>query len=91
MVVELICVGTEILLGNIVNTNGAYLAEKCAGLGLSCYFQTVVGDNAERLSQVLRTALGRADIVILRRPGAHRGRPDQGDRGEGLRKASVSP
>lgn len=65
MVVELICVGTEILLGNIVNTNGAYLAEKCAGLGLSCYFQTVVGDNAERLSQVLRTALGRADIVIL--------------------------
>ena len=43
MVVELICVGTEILLGNIVNTNGAYLAEKCAGLGLSCYFQTVVG------------------------------------------------
>lgn len=65
MVVELICVGTEILLGNIVNTNAAYLSEKCAGLGLSCYFQTVVGDNEERLGQVLRTALGRADIVIL--------------------------
>lgn len=45
MTVELICVGTELLLGNIVNTNAAYLAEKCAGLGLSCYFQTVVGDN----------------------------------------------
>ena len=65
MNVELICVGTELLLGSIVNTNAAYLAEKCAALGLSCYFQTVVGDNEERLSQVLRTAMERADIVIL--------------------------
>ena len=65
MVVELICVGTEILLGNIVNTNAAYLAEKCAGLGLSCYFQTVVGDNGERLAMVLKTAMERSDIVIL--------------------------
>ena len=47
MVVELISVGTEILLGNIVNTNAAYLAEQCAGLGLTCYYQTVVGDNVE--------------------------------------------
>ncbi len=65
MTVELICVGTELLLGSIVNTNGAYLAEKCAGLGLSCYYQTVVGDNEERLGQVLRTAMERSDIVIL--------------------------
>jgi len=65
MTVELICVGTELLLGNIVNTNAAYLAEKCAGLGLSCYFQTVVGDNEERLSQVLKAAIERSDIVIL--------------------------
>ncbi|MDO4333026.1 MAG: competence/damage-inducible protein A [Eubacteriales bacterium] len=65
MVVELVCVGTEILLGNIVNTNAAYLAEQCAGLGLSCYYQSVVGDNAERLKGTLATALGRADIVIL--------------------------
>lgn len=65
MTVELICVGTELLLGNIVNTNAAYLAEKCAALGLSCYFQTVVGDNAERLTLVLDTALKRSDIVIL--------------------------
>lgn len=42
MVVELISVGTEILLGNIVNTNAAYLAEKCALLGCSLYHQTVV-------------------------------------------------
>lgn len=65
MTVELICVGTELLLGNIVNTNAAYLAEKCAGLGLSCYYQTVVGDNEERLTSVLKTAAGRSDIVIL--------------------------
>lgn len=65
MVVELISVGTEILLGNIVNTNAAYLAEKCAGLGLSCYYQTVVGDNEDRLSETLKTALSRSDIVIL--------------------------
>lgn len=65
MTVELICVGTELLLGSIVNTNAAFLAEKCAGLGLSCYFQTVVGDNEKRLSGVLETALERSDIVIL--------------------------
>ena len=65
MVVELISVGTEILLGNIVNTNAAYLAEKCASLGLSSYFQTVVGDNEERLCQTIKTALERSDIVIL--------------------------
>lgn len=65
MVVELISVGTEILLGNIVNTNAAYLAEQCAGLGLSCYYQTVVGDNAERLQGTLQMALERSDIVIL--------------------------
>lgn len=65
MVVEIISVGTEILLGNIVNTNAAYLAEKGAGLGLSCYYQDVVGDNEERLMGVIKTALSRADILLL--------------------------
>ena len=65
MTVEIICVGTELLLGNIVNTNAAYLADKCAALGLSCYFQSVVGDNEERLLKTLATANERADIVIL--------------------------
>jgi len=65
MVVELISVGTEILLGNIVNTNAAYLSEKCAALGLQCFFQTTVGDNEERLKMVLKTALDRSDMVIL--------------------------
>lgn len=65
MVTELISVGTEILLGNIVNTNSAYLSEMCARLGLSLYYQTVVGDNEGRMEQVIRTALDRSDIVIL--------------------------
>ncbi len=65
MTVELLSVGTEILLGNIVNTNAAYLSERCAALGLSCYHQSVVGDNEERLEETLQTALSRSDIVIL--------------------------
>lgn len=65
MTVEIIAVGTEILLGNIVNTNAAYLAEKCAALGLSCYHQDVVGDNEERLSETLKLALSRSDIILL--------------------------
>lgn len=65
MVVELISVGTEILLGNIVNTNAAYLSEKCAALGLSCYHQSVVGDNEGRLEETIRLAVSRSDIVIL--------------------------
>ena len=65
MTVEIIAVGTEILLGNIVNTNAAYLAEKCASLGLSCYHQDVVGDNEERLADTLKLALSRADIILL--------------------------
>lgn len=65
MIVEIISVGTEILLGNIVNTNAAYLAEKCAEIGLSCYYQDVVGDNEERLTNVINTALSRADVILL--------------------------
>ncbi|MCI9282403.1 MAG: competence/damage-inducible protein A [Lachnospiraceae bacterium] len=65
MVVELVSVGTELLLGNIVNTNTQYLAEQCASLGLSMYHQVVVGDNWERLAEVVQTALRRSDVVIL--------------------------
>ena len=65
MKVEIIAVGTEILLGNIVNTNAAFLAEECASIGLNCYYQSVVGDNEQRLAETLKTAMGRADIVLL--------------------------
>ena len=65
MVVELLSVGTELLLGSIVNTNARFLAEKCACLGLSMYSQTVVGDNGQRLKSAVETALSRSDMVIL--------------------------
>lgn len=65
MTVELISVGTEILLGNIVNTNAAYLSEKCAALGLTCYYQSVVGDNQDRLRELLELASQRSDFIIL--------------------------
>ncbi|RDU24849.1 competence/damage-inducible protein A [Anaerosacchariphilus polymeriproducens] len=65
MIVELISVGTEILLGNIVNTNAAYLSEKCAVLGLSQFHQSAVGDNPKRLEDAIILALSRADILIL--------------------------
>lgn len=65
MTAEIICVGTEILLGNIVNTNAAYLSERLASLGISVFFETTVGDNEERLESVIRQGLSRSDILIL--------------------------
>ncbi len=65
MIVELVSIGTELLLGNIINSNTQFLAEKCAGLGLTMYYQTVVGDNHDRMAEVIRTAIDRSDIVIL--------------------------
>lgn len=65
MVAELISVGTEILLGNIVNTNAAYLSKKCAGAGVSVYYQSTVGDNEQRLKDTIKTAISRSEIVIL--------------------------
>lgn len=65
MTAEFISVGTEILLGNIINTNANYLARKCAELGISNYYQISVGDNEERLAQTIETALSRSDVVIL--------------------------
>ena len=65
MTAEIICVGTEILLGNIVNTNAAYLSERLASLGISVFFETTVGDNEKRLESVIRQGLSRSDILIL--------------------------
>ncbi|MBP3470202.1 MAG: competence/damage-inducible protein A [Lachnospiraceae bacterium] len=65
MIAETIFVGTELLLGNIVNTNAAYLAEQLAMLGFPSYYQTTVGDNAERLEGCIRQALERSELVIL--------------------------
>lgn len=65
MVVEILAVGTEILLGNIVNSNAQYLSRKCAALGFSVYHHSVVGDNENRMTDAIRCALDRSDIIIL--------------------------
>ncbi|NQR00787.1 competence/damage-inducible protein A [Streptococcus suis] len=65
MKAELIAVGTEILTGQIVNTNAQFLSEKCAELGIDVYFHTVVGDNENRLLSVLEVASQRSDLVFL--------------------------
>ncbi|HEL2041846.1 TPA: competence/damage-inducible protein A [Streptococcus suis] len=65
MKAELIAVGTEILTGQIVNTNAQFLSEKCAELGIDVYFHTAVGDNEQRLLSVLEVASQRSDLVIL--------------------------
>lgn len=65
MKAEIIAVGTEILTGQIVNTNAQFLSEKCAALGIDVYFHTAVGDNVERLLSVLEIARKRSDLVLL--------------------------
>ena len=61
---EILCVGTELLLGDIVNTNAAFLSQRLADLGISVYRHTCVGDNPARLRAALNTALMDADLVI---------------------------
>ncbi len=62
---EIISVGTELLLGQIVNTNAQFLALQMAELGIGLYFQTVVGDNEMRLMEAVHQALARADVLII--------------------------
>lgn len=65
MSAEVICIGTELLLGDILNTNCRYLAQELARLGIPHYYQTVVGDNISRIHQVIDTAIGRSSILIF--------------------------
>ncbi len=62
---ELIAIGTELLLGHTINTNAVYLSRRLAGVGIPCFHHTVVGDNPERLLEVLRIARRRASLLIL--------------------------
>lgn len=62
---EVISVGTEILLGQITDTNSTFISQRLAELGIDVYFKTVVGDNEKRLLQALEIASGRSDMVIL--------------------------
>jgi nicotinamide-nucleotide amidase len=61
---EIVAVGTELLLGQIVDTNSAYIARLLTTVGLDVHFKCTVGDNLERLKGTLQTALHRADVVI---------------------------
>lgn len=61
---EIIAVGTELLLGNIVNTNAQYLSQKMADLGIDVFYQISVGDNMQRLSETIKTSLERSDIIV---------------------------
>lgn len=64
MKAEILAVGTELLLGDILNTNAQYLARELATLGIEVYYQTVVGDNPKRLEDTIFNAFSRADLVI---------------------------
>ncbi|NLJ70472.1 MAG: competence/damage-inducible protein A [Clostridiaceae bacterium] len=61
---EIVAIGTELLIGQTLNTNTHYLANQLTLLGINSYYQSVVGDNPERLLAMLKTALSRADLVI---------------------------
>lgn len=62
---EILCVGTEILIGDIVNTNAAYISAQLSELGISQYYQSAIGDNSERLEHCIKQALSRCDLLII--------------------------
>jgi nicotinamide-nucleotide amidase len=62
---EVVAVGTELLLGQIIDTNSAWLGDRLARAGIDCPLQTTVGDNEERIASVIRGALARSDAVIV--------------------------
>ena len=64
MKAEILSIGTEILLGEIIDTNASYIAARLPALGIDLYFKAVVGDNMERLAETIRNARERSDIVI---------------------------
>src|SRR5688572_14661425 len=61
---EIVAIGSELLLGQIVDTNSAWMAQRLTALGVNLYFTSVVGDNPGRMREVIARALARADIVI---------------------------
>ena len=65
MIAELICVGTELLMGQILNTNAQFIAKELAPAGIDLYHQLVVGDNPARLTHAVEEAFSRADVVLF--------------------------
>lgn len=65
MIAEVVSVGTELLIGEIVDTNAAAIAQRLAAAGLDAHFRVTVGDNLDRIAAVLATACARADVVVV--------------------------
>lgn len=64
MIAEVVSVGTELLIGEIVDTNATVIAQRLAAVGLDAHYRVTVGDNLDRIAAVLATACGRADVVV---------------------------
>ena len=64
MIAEIVSIGTELLMGQIVNTDAQYLSKRLQSLGISVYYHTTVGDNPQRMRDTLALALSRSDVVI---------------------------
>ena len=62
---EIVSVGTELLLGNITDTNATYLTRELAALGINCYWVSQVGDNLGRMTEVLGRAMDRSDLTVV--------------------------
>ena len=61
---EIVAIGSELLLGQIVDTNSAWMAQRLAGLGVNLFYKTVVGDNPQRMLEITNRAMDRSDLVI---------------------------
>ena len=61
---EIVVIGTELLLGQIIDTNGAYLAQQLSNIGVDLYYKSTVGDNRGRMIETLQRAVDRSDIII---------------------------
>ncbi|GAI45295.1 unnamed protein product [marine sediment metagenome] len=84
MQAEIVAIGTELLLGEIVDTNSAWIAQRLTTIGLDLYYTTTVGDNLGRIADALRRGLARSNVVITTGGfGAHRGRRHSPSGGRG--------
>lgn len=61
---EILCIGTELLLGDVLDTNSQFIAQELAKLGINCFYRTTVGDNVQRIKDAVLAALNRSDVVI---------------------------
>lgn len=81
MIAEILSVGTELLMGQIANTDAQFISRRLGELGVTIYRHSTVGDNPARVREALQEALSRSDMVITTAGWAHGGRPDQGNGG----------